>query len=258
MSRKHFEKRIIEESKLKNINGYVQSNNDNLIDGVTLDLFKDDLAAGSGNELESKFNALFSSSALAVNSFALVKKLPTFSIFEETDFTKINFERQFKTGLGGAPPNLDFTLENENTIIAFESKYLECLEKKKVHFVDSYKKSNLKYLGDFWFDLIDSYKSENLYLDVSQLIKHSIGLINQAKGKKITLVYIYWTPLNKEDYQEYKIHQKELNLFSDRMKKQSDIMFKSLSYDELWSIYDTIPEFKNYSKRLRERYRIKI
>lgn len=256
--RKHFEKRITEDSKLINNCGYVVSNKDNLIDEVALELFQDDLAGGSGNELESKFNALYSSSALAVNSFALTKKLSSFEILGYKNFTKINFERQFSTGLGGTPPNLDFTLENEKAIIAFESKYLECLEKKQAKFSDSYNKNNLNYLNDFWFDLIEAYKGKKSFLDVAQLIKHSIGLINQSKGKKVILVYIFWTPINKNEYQEYKNHQAELNNFLAQMKKQNDIEFVVMTYEDLWRIYDKLPDFKTYSSRLRKRYEIEI
>lgn len=257
-NRNHFEKIITEKSKLLNVNGYVSSNQDNLIKEVTLDLFQAELDAGSGHELKSKFNALYSSSALAVNSFALIKTLSTFEFIGYKNFNKINFERQFSTGLKGTPPNLDFALENEEVIIGFESKYLEPLDKKKVNFKESYNEINLAYLDKFWFELIEKYNSTKSFLDVAQLVKHSIGMINQANGKKVILVYIYWTPRNKDEYQEYEIHQEELDVFSNRMNKQTDIEFLSMTYDELWTIYDKITEFVVYSKKLRERYEIEI
>lgn len=264
-TRKQFEKEIINQSNRRNQNGYVLNNEDNLIDGISMDLFYDDLMGGSGNELISKFNALYSSSALAVNNFAIVKKhLKDFSFLGYSGFTKSVFERQFKTGLGGTPPNLDFVLENDEVVIAFESKYLELLDLKEVKFKESYSKNNLRYLDNFWFELIDRYIGEKLYLDVAQLIKHAIGLINYrlnlstTKTQKVILVYIFWTPNNSEKFDEYEQHAKELSCFTDILNNQTDIEFISMTYNQFWSFYDETPIFKEHFYRLKCRYSIDI
>jgi hypothetical protein len=51
-------------------NGYVQTVEQNLVGGVRLLDFESDLRQGDGNELETKFRAVHSSAALAVNTFA--------------------------------------------------------------------------------------------------------------------------------------------------------------------------------------------
>lgn len=53
--------------------GYVRSPVDNLVPGVRLEQFEDDLRKGAGDELRMKFCALHSSAALAVNTFAPFK-----------------------------------------------------------------------------------------------------------------------------------------------------------------------------------------
>jgi hypothetical protein len=264
-TRKQFEKVIIKKSDRRNTNGYVLNNEDNLIDGVSLDMFLNDLMQGSGNELISKFNALYSSSALAVNNFAIVKKhLKDFSFLGYSGFKNSTFERQFKTGLTGTPPNLDFVLENDEVVIAFESKYLELLDTKVVKFKESYSKNNLKYLDNFWFELIDRYIGEKLYLDVAQLIKHAIGLTNYrlnlslTKTQKVILVYIFWTPNNSNKFDEYEQHSKELSEFTDVLKNRSDIEFKSMTYNQFWNFYNESPIFKEHFDRLKSRYSIDI
>lgn len=264
-TRKQFEKEIIIKSDRHNTKGYVLNNEDNLIDGVSLDLFYDDLMQGSGNELISKFNALYSSSALAVNNFAIVKNhLKHFSFLGYSGFKASNFERQFKTGLLGTPPNLDFVLENEEVVIAFESKYLELLDKKEVKFKESYNKSKLKYLNNFWFELIDRYIGKELYLDVAQLIKHAIGLTNYrlnlspTKTQKVILVYIFWTPNNLDKFVEYNQHSKELSAFTDVIQNQSDIEFNSMTYNQFWSFFNESPLFKEHFDKLKSRYSIDI
>lgn len=261
-TRKRFEKVIINKCKKPNLNGYFLNNSENLLDDVDLDLFQQDLMQGSGNELKSKFNAVFSSSALVVNNFAIVKRhLNEFEFWGESNFNKAQFERQFRTGLSGTPPNLDFTIENNETIIAFESKFLEPLVKKNVKFTKSYNKEKLNYLDNLWFALIDKYQNVSSYLDIAQLIKHSIGLINHKnlfpQIKKIILVYIYWTPENFADFEEYKQHEKELFDFKKDIAKSKDLYFVSLTYNQFWKTYDN-SVFQKHFDKMRDRYKIEI
>jgi hypothetical protein len=263
-TRKKFEQVIICKSNIANSKGYVYANKDNLINGINETLFYNDLSKGSGNELASKFNALYSSAALAVNNFAIVKKHQgVYSFNDYKTFQKSEFERKFPTGLKGTPPNLDFALENDDAVIAFESKYLELLDAKIAQFKDAYCEDNLKYLNKFWFDLIARYRGKKSHLDVAQLIKHSIGLINYNSSepkKKIILVYIYWTPKNIDQLQleEYTKHSEELLKFSNELKKQKDIEFISLSYSQFWDKYYNDKQFNDHFNKVKERYDIEI
>lgn len=82
-SRSFFERQIVKQTSIANNNGYTKSIEFNLIPGVSKDVFISDLKSGSGNELEFKFKALYSSSALAVNNFSIVKmNLDTFSFLD--------------------------------------------------------------------------------------------------------------------------------------------------------------------------------
>lgn len=263
--RKLFEQKIVKESSITNSGGYVFNNNENLVGDINIELFHDDLMQGSGNELLSKFNALYSSAALAVNNFAIVKRhLKDFSFLNYTNFTSADFERKFKTGLLGTSPNLDFTLESNNNIVAFESKYLELLNKKKVIFKSSYNKDKLKYLNDFWLDLIKMYANNEHYLDIAQLIKHAIGLMNynynlpNKEIKKVILVYVFWTPTNYQKFAEYQIHAEELIKFSNILENQNDIEFLSLTYEEFWKMYENNNVFQNHFEKMKTRYRIEI
>ncbi|WP_452230065.1 PGN_0703 family putative restriction endonuclease [Lacinutrix sp. MEBiC02404] len=262
-TRKEFEKAIIAKCKNPKVNknGYFLNNSENLLDGIDIDLFQNDLMSGSGNELKSKFNAIFSSSALAVNNFSIVKKHPSkFNCFDYSNFDNAQFERQFRTGLGGTPPNLDFTIENEEVVIAIESKYLEITTRKKAKFVDSYNKEKLDYLKDFWFKLIRDYTDYNSYLDVAQLIKHSIGLINYKREnpeKKIILVYLYWLPDNYKSFPNFVEHKKDLIEFENEIKKNEDLKFISTTYNDFWKSYNN-SIFSEHFDKMKKRYKIEI
>ncbi len=259
-TRKEFEKAIISYCVKPNIKGYFLNNSENLIDGINEDLYQEDLMSGSGNELKSKFNAIFSSSALAVNNFAIVKKhLTDFKFLNYSDFNDARFERQFKTELAGTPPNLDFTIENKETIIAFESKYLETLNKKKAKFADSYNKENLDYLDEYWFNLIEKYKTYNSNLDVAQLIKHSIGLLNHRRKnpqQNVILVYLYWTPDNFSEIPNFIQHQENLDEFKKDLEKIKDFKFISLTYNDFWKLYDDDSIFNEHFDKMRNRYKL--
>lgn len=263
-NRAYFEASIVRQSGSLTGRKTVKDISENLIDGITADLFQDDFKKGSGNELEAKFLALYSSSALAANNFAVIKNDPfSFQFINKSEFQQCNFERQFPTGLGGIPPNIDFVLESLTDVIAFESKYLEHLTKKPVDFASAYNKNRLPFLSDFWFDLMKTYSGKVLQLDVAQLIKHSIGLIKynssvNDKPKEISLVYIYWTPKNVESFDTFKKHLDELVEFEKIMRKQIDINFIRMRYDEFWEMYENIGLLKEHYSKVRNRYHIVI
>ena len=262
-TRTFFEKSIVKQSSYSTGKKTVQNISENLIDGITKDLFEDDFAKGSGNELNAKFLAIYSSSALAANNFSIIKKNPfSFQFLDKSEFQKCNFERQFTTGLGGIPPNIDFVLESSTDVIAFESKYLEHLVKKPASFALAYNKNRLPFLSEFWFNLINIYSGELLNLDVAQLIKHAIGLIkyNCSLGirKEITLVYIYWVPKNIELFDTFKHHLDQLLKFQNILNTQNDIKFKAMKYDEFWKMYENTELLKEHFSKVRNRYYIEI
>jgi hypothetical protein len=263
---------IIENNKtIKHTDGYVNDFHENLLEGIEDEYFVKDLNNGAGNELEdkiddktkvitkAKFKALWSSSALVVNNFApFVKNLAVFTC-KGNNFTKAGFERKYPTGLHRAtPPHIDFFAENEEILFAFESKYTETTSTTKVDILDKY--LSIKYLNTAWKELIEKYNGKEYYLDVAQLIKHSIGLINYKNqtNKKVVLVYIYWQPLNYTAIEEFVKHENEIKLFKDDLNKQNDIEFIAISYPEFWKIYEKNDKFKNHIELMRQRYSFTI
>jgi hypothetical protein len=220
--------------------GYLSDFKDNLVPTVSPPDFENDLRKGSGKELENKFLALHSSSALCVNFFGFFKNhLDKFPFFGETNFVKAEFEKQLRTGLGGTPPNLDFYLENDNYVIGIESKFLEPLTPKQPEFSASYSESYLNKLDNGLSKIVNYYLKNNskAHLDTAQLIKHSIGLLNNRGDKKAKLIYVYWQPENFAQIKEYSSHQADLAVFSNLMKGISNIEFHHTTYGELCKNY---------------------
>ena len=86
--------------------GYAVSFRDVLLPLVALGDFEADLRSGDGNELETKFRAAHSSSALAVNSFAPFRtRASDMVVLDAGPFEHLQFERKCQTGLrGGGRP----------------------------------------------------------------------------------------------------------------------------------------------------------
>lgn len=205
-------------SGIEESHGYVRDYRHNVLSYINTTDYEEDLMEGAGSELKSKFSALYSSSALVVNTFTTFKQnLSKIEFIGMNNFKNARFERPFKTGQQGTSPTLDFSLENDNVVIGIESKYLETLDKKEAKFRDSYFSNKL--INTEMLNLINKYNGSIAYLDYAQLLKHSIGLIKYSmeNNKKAFLVYIYWTPKNYERYKEYKLHEQELSEFKKDM-----------------------------------------
>lgn len=253
--------RIAELSAIPNQNGYTREISDNILPTISPEDFKTDLENGNGNELENKFKAIYSSSALAVNFFGIFKRCKCGLTFEnETDFTDVQFEKKLATGLKGTSPNLDFFMKNTKIIIGVESKFLELLTPKKASFSDSYSEDFLKKIDKNLPALLKHYKENDalLYLDAAQLIKHSIGLINNKNGLNAKLVYVYWQPENANDFPIYAQHKSELEYFSERIKIVSGISFTHYTYLELYDIFKNFDCMKKHLEHFKKRYLISL
>ena len=115
-------------------------------------------------------------------------------------------------------------------------------------------------MNDKWFSLNQVYRSKKMFLDVAQLIKHSIGLINykHKTQKNVILVYIFWTPNNSELFPEYLTHTEELKEFNEKINSFDDLKFVSMTYDQFWENDSNSEIFKGHYVKVKGRYKIEI
>lgn len=259
-----------------NEKSYVSKPCNNLVEAFpNWKVISDEISKGMGNELKKnknnqtqKFCSIFSSSALCVNNFALIKQNASkINFLDYGYFDLVIFEGKVSTGISS--PNLDVLMENENYLCGVESKFTEYFSAKIPDYnshgkptITNYKNriSKMSFLPDnFEKSLLDYYinKKEKLYLDVAQLIKHSIGLINEAKkkGKKPVLVYIYWEPQDKNKIKKIcENHEEEIKEFKKQIK--GFIEFEAISYPKFWNHFENDPILKNNITKNRARYLI--
>lgn len=282
MKTPNIKNKIISHSKSIGLNpdtkGYLEEEQKNLVAIFeNWNVIFDELYCGQGSELKPnkngvvKFRAVHSSAALCVNTFAPFKhNKSNFTFLDYSGFKEATFEKKLPTGI--STPNLDFYLENECAIIGIESKFTEVLSKKAPnhdHNLEKYKeREKLAYLPDAFADILQHYIDckESLYLDVAQLIKHSIGLINKAKkpesiNKTPILVYLYWQPNNWNEYDKYITHADEIASFQKRMLNLSIekiISFIPMSYIEFWELFKNDPNFASHIELVKKRYSISL
>lgn len=242
--------------------GYVKRLTDNLLAGVRLEHFEQDLRNGGGRELENKFLALHSSSAFAINYFAPFRKdLSSLSILGKQCFRSFQFEKALPTGLKGTPPNLDVYLQGDEEVIGIESKFLEYYTPKVAHYSDSYSRQRLSLAEDCWWQVLEESKAAGpSHLDVAQLVKHYLGLIpllNHGVGgwipKEVTLLYLFWEPTNGHDIEECQSHRRDIEQLASKVSN-SRVKLQSLTYPELWRSWERIPGIAAHVKNLQARY----
>lgn len=246
--------------------GYARSYHHLLLPLVLPEHFEEDLRAGDGNELEEKFRAVHSSAGLAVNCFAPFRgRIGDLWIPGTTKPDGLRFEAKCPTGLRGTPPNLDVLLDGRAGVTAIESKFTEYLSRKKSEFKPAYRKgiTDDRMRQGYFAEMIrlmdqpDGYK----WLDAAQLIKHAFGLAHTFKGRKVTLLYLYWEPENSDSSTLFAEHRREIDEFADRMSGSSPT-FRAISYPELWRSWcepASTPEWLHqHVKNLRNRYLVRI
>lgn len=246
-------------------NGYTGDFRDTLLTKVSPEDFEADLSAGDGNELETKFRAIHSSSGLAVNCFAPFRRQIADLHLQRNDvFDGLQFERKCPTGLkGGRSPNLDVLLFGPAGIVGVESKLSEYLGKHTAQFSPAYAQQirDGRREGGYFREmlrLMDAPKSYT-FLDAAQLIKHAFGLAHTYKDRPVSLLYLFWEPANPEDSPVFAAHRAEIAEFAERVAGSTP-RFSAMSYPELWTHLETAaPEWlQTHLDELKMRYLVKI
>jgi len=222
--------------------GYAHSFRDTLLPLVTVEDFEADLRAGDGNELETKFRAAHSSSALAVNCFAPFRtRIADLRMPMGSGFTDLRFERKCPTGLrGGRAPNLDLVLSGPGGVIGIESKLTEYLTRHRAVFSPAYADhiNDARRESGYFQEMLRLMETPDRYawLDAAQLIKHAFGLARTFAGQDVTLLYLYWEPTNADGSPEFARHRQDIATFADRVAGSTPT-FAAMSYAELWQFW---------------------
>jgi hypothetical protein len=241
--------------------GYTSCPQDNLLSGLSLVDVEEDLRRGDGHELERKFRAVHSSAALAVNCFAPFKSRPgDIMLCGKQGAESVEFEKHLPIFGRGTPPNVDVWVERGCEVVAVESKLLEYLSPKLPAFAKTYERLAQDAEPCWWAVYEQAREGAAQHLDRAQLIKHCFGLSayrKQHSNQQLSLLYLFWEPLNCEELAECRRHREELEAFAGAVSA-SCISFRWTTYSQLWEEWSTIPTLAQHAQRLKARYEVRV
>ena len=228
-------------------NGYVADPADNLFLPLSATFHRALTEAGGGEtklqrNRPPKLQALHSSAVLVINVFQYWEgragpELPR-ALSLDGSLESVEIERRFPTGLTGMPPTADVVLGlSGNRVIAIESKFTEWMTKQR----PDLERLNKKYLqpGALWMDAglprcqqlaadIAAGSESFRKLDAPQLLKHALGLAQNAPGR-FSLLYLYFDDAN--DSASAARHRAEIGRFAERI--DTGISFRAMTYQAL-------------------------
>jgi hypothetical protein len=243
--------------------GYTRGPQENLLQGIDVKTFEDDLRGGDGDELRMKFCAVHSSCALAVNCFAPFKVNPSrLQLLGKQGATRIQFEKKLPIFDGRRCPNLDVWIERENDVVAVESKLLEYFAPKTPEFSPTYERlAPPKSDQSWWKAYKEAKKGKKGHLDRAQLMKHYFGLnaFRQRHSERpgLTLLYLFWEPLNWSEFEECTEHREDVAAFAQAVA-DSQITFRWMTYNDLWEGWSFVPDLTKHVSHLKERYQVRL
>jgi hypothetical protein len=246
--------------------GYATDFRDTLLSLVVPDDFEADLSAGDGNELQTKFRALHSSSGLAVNCFAPFRgRMADLTLPVHGPFEPLRFEQKCPTGLrGGRAPNLDVLLTGPDGVAGIESKLTEYLTPHRAAFSPAYGEQirDGRREQGYFREMLRLIQEPDHYvwLDAAQLIKHAFGLARTFGGRPVTLLYLYWEPANPSADRVFADHRREIADFAARVAGSTPA-FRAMTYPDLWSSWlDAGPTgwLARHIAELRARYEVTL
>ena len=250
--------------------GYCARPEENLVASVESSAWrqaKDDLGAGQGTELASKFQAAYSSAALAVNAFAPVSgsvSLPGNDLYEGP----ARFEQKRSAWAGGDRPTLDVIVEEPaaRKVLFVESKCLEFLRKGHADFSEAFVEHARQHLSPAAADTF-AVLGEDAFaydpLDARQLAKHFLAAkratVDAAVPCRVTLLAVAWEPANAGEYPIFARHKQAMKEFAAALP-DDDVRLEALSYTELWDYWESVGSagLRRHVSLLRERYDVKL
>lgn len=256
--------------------GYSATVEANLLEGVPLAEVRQAFENGKGQGLHGdethppKMAAIYSSSALVLNTFGPWYHTPADLIVNgHCGFRNLTFEApvphglQARNGLDLTPPHLDVKLDAPEHVLAIESKCLECLKPEPAEFAPAYDTIADHRHESPWYRQIERLREDSLLyhcLDAAQLIKHYLGLAHSEPTKSVTLLSLFWEPLNWEYFPVFRQHRAEIMAFSEAVAGDR-VRFEALSYLDLWRQWECQPMppwLARQVERLRARYAVTL
>jgi hypothetical protein len=242
--------------------GYRDTVEANLIQAVTPELWiaaRKDLEGGKGSELDRKFRAAYSSSALVVNTFVPMQagvSIPGIGFIAGIP----QLEQERSGGARGFKPTLDVVIGGGEVNLFVESKCREYLDAGEADFsvawprlaADRLSVSAARVYGDIYAG-VDSYQP----VDAPQLLNDILAAEKCAREQncRVVFLYAYWEPRDADNYAVFEKHREQAaRLLAPLTSKRVTVL--SMSYRQLWEYWEQAGE--PHISQLRKRYDVDL
>jgi hypothetical protein len=239
--------------------GAISQVGDLLIDGVDHEQLPNSVD-------RTRLRSPHSAAALAINSFlpwrAEIGQLPLGGL---VGFDAIQFEVRCPTGLRGTPPHLDLLALRDTAAVAVTVRCIEYLSRRRAPVAPSYDRllAATPGLGP-WYDqlraLRDGAGPFYRHVDLGALVKHALALGRTFPDRATTLLYLFWEPLDAEDFAEFREHRAELETLSEAVQ-EAGVTFAAQSFEVVWASWADRAKpswLAGHVDRLRARYSVAL
>jgi hypothetical protein len=239
-------------------NGRIRRISDLLIDGVHHEQLPNSID-------RARLRSPHSATALAVNSFlrwrGATDQLP---LAGWTGFDAVQFEVRCPTGLRGTPPHLDLLALRGEAAIAVTVRCIEYLSRRKTAVAPSYDQLLATTPGlEPWRRELERLRREPQrfrHVDSGALIKFALALGRTFPERPTTLLYLYWEPLDADQFEEFGRHREEASVLADAVR-DARVTFAAQSFAAMWRDWAarTDPSWlAAHVDRLRARYCVRV
>ncbi len=238
--------------------GRIRRVSDLLIDGIADHQLPDSID-------RTRLKSPHSAATLAVNSFLLWQRAPDqLPLAGWVGFDAVQFEVRCPTGLRGTPPHLDLLALREGVAVAVTVRCIEYLSRRKSAVAPSYDRllAATPALG-FWQPVLQELRLRPTmyrHVDVGGLVKYALALGRTFPDRKTTLLYLFWEPLNADQFEEFGSHRAELAALEAAVQG-GPVAFQAKTFDALWREWAERRQpgwLAGHVARLRARYGVTI
>ncbi|MCB1971331.1 MAG: hypothetical protein KDG54_13085 [Geminicoccaceae bacterium] len=202
--------------------------------------------------------------AIALNSFLQWQRQPEgLNLAGLHGFDKLTFDARCPTGVRGTPPHMDMIAAKGSSIVAVTARGADYVLRKSSVLAAAYDSVEVSPNMRLWFDLLPALRQNHdgyRYVDVAGMLKFALGLARTFPNHDLTLLYLYWEPVDAAEHEIFTQHRSELSRLS-RQVEGSAVRFVSQSFDGLWSSWieqGDEPWLRELVAQLRGRYDLAI
>jgi hypothetical protein len=98
------------------------------------------------------------------------------------------------------------------------------------------------------------------HVDLGALIKHALALGRTFPDRPSTLLYLFWEPLDADQFEEFRRHREELEALVAAVR-EARVRFVAQSFAALWQDWSERPSplwLRAHVERLRARYAVRL